>query len=292
MSNSVLIVDDRHDALELNRILLEAEGYEAEGCSYREATPDRLRRDRPAVVLLDLVPRDDAPWELLRRLRQDVAEEDIGVVVTSDSPVLVDRALRDQTLRVAAGLVMPFDIEALYTAIAAALHGQVSRVVPTNAFLERAAATLRRDRARILLRWVQRLSALEVFRRQPDLPLAALQGQGMALLDGIAAALALQSSSSSSLTVAAATVGSGGEAARAHARLRRAQGAGASDLARETAALRREAWRAVRADADDGPSLGDVWDVLRRIDAAVDESLYAMLDVWPEGTGESEEAYR
>jgi len=290
MPDSVLIVDDRHDALELNRILLEAEGYEAEGCSYSEATSERLRRDRPAVVLLDLVPRDDAPWDLLRRLRQDDAGGDIGVVVTSDSPVLVDHALRDRTLRVAAGLVMPFDIEALYAAIAAAArHGQAAPVVSTNPFLARAAAALRRDRTRVLLRWVQRLSALEVFRRHPDLPLAALQGQGMALLDGIAAALELQSSS---LTVAAATVGSGSEAARAHARLRRAQGARAGDLAREAAALRREAWRAARVDADDKTTLDDAWDVLRRIDAAIDEALYAMLDAWSEDAGEVEEARR
>ena len=111
---AVLIVDDRHDVLELNRILLEAEGYEAAGCSYTEATPERLRLAAPRVLLLDLVPGDEAPWTLLHRLRQDEDTCEIGVVVTSDAPGLVERALNDPELGIAAGLVMPFDIEALF----------------------------------------------------------------------------------------------------------------------------------------------------------------------------------
>jgi DNA-binding response OmpR family regulator len=276
---SVLIVDDRHDVLELNRILLEAEGYEAVGCSYREATVERLRRERPGVLLLDLVLRTEEPWDLLRRLRQDPSLEDIGVVVTSDAAALVDRALREQTLGVAAGLVMPFDIEVLYAAIAAAgQRGQPAQAVSVNPLLDRVALLLRRDRQRILLRWIQRLSTFDVFRRQPDLSLAALQGQGSALLDGIAAALEVQSSSRD---VAAMTVGGGADAAHAHARLRHAQGARAADLAREVAALRREIWLVAHGEAATASaSRDDAWGLLRRVDAAADEALCAMLDTW------------
>ncbi len=279
---SVLIVDDRHDVLELNRILLEAEGYEAVGCSYSAATVERLRRDRPGVLLLDLVLRDEAPWDLLRRLRQDPALEDIGVVVTSDAAVLVDRALREQALGVSAALVMPFDIEALYAAIAAASQrGRPAQIVRVNPLLDRVALLLRRDRQRILLRWVQRLSTFEVFRRQPDLSLAALQGQGPALLDSIATALELQSSSRD---VAALTVGGGADAAHAHARLRHAQGTHVADLAREVAALRREIWRIAHGEAAAAnASRDDAWGLLRRVDAAADEALGAMLDTWSHG---------
>ena len=276
---SVLIVDDRHDVLELNRILLEAEGYETIGCSYGAATVERLRRDRPSVLLLDLVLRDETPWELLRRLRQDPSLEDIGVVVTSDAAALVDRALREQSLGVSAGLVMPFDIEALYAAIAAASQrGRPTQIIRVNPLLDRVALLLRRDRQRILLRWVQRLSTFDVFRRQPDLSLAALQGQGSALLDGIAAALELQSSSRDA---AALTVGGGAEAAHAHARLRHAQGAHSTDLAREVSALRREIWRVAHGEAVAvNASRDDAWGLLRRVDAATDEALCAMLDTW------------
>src|SRR5438067_13655085 len=219
---AVLIVDDRHDVLELNRILLEAEGYEAAGCAYADATPERLRLGAPRVLLLDLVPGDEAPWTLLQRLRQDEDTREIGVVVTSDAPELVERALAAPELGIAAGLVMPFDIEALYTAIATAKrHGRTAVPAgPPILLLQRAADTMRQGRGRMLLRWVQRISALDAFRRRPNLSLAELQGQGEQLIDGVADALALQAATRA-VTPAAAGVCL--EAAHEHARLRRAQ---------------------------------------------------------------------
>jgi DNA-binding response OmpR family regulator len=275
---AVLIVDDRHDVLELNRILLEAEGYDAAGCSYAEATQERLRLQAPRVLLLDLVPGDTAPWTLLQRLRQDEDTREIGVVVTSDVPVLVDRALADPELGVAAGLVMPFDIEALYAAIAtAARHGRKGvPVSPPILLLQRAADTVRQGRERILLRWVQRISALDAFHRRPDLSLAEMQGRGEELIDGVADALALQAATHAVPTTAAGVCLA---TAREHARLRRAQGLQAADVAREMVALRREVWREVRDTTAQGPSpLEEVWDLLGRLHLALDEGLFAMLE--------------
>ena len=92
---AVLIVDDRHDVLELNRILLEAEGYEAEGCSYAEATPERLRLGAPRVLLLDLVPGAEAPWTLLQRLRrEDRIDVELGAAASSLREPRVDGGRR------------------------------------------------------------------------------------------------------------------------------------------------------------------------------------------------------
>jgi DNA-binding response OmpR family regulator len=272
-----LIVDDRRDVLELNRILLTAEGYETEGCTYEEATPERFRTTKPRVVLLDLVPRDDAPWALLERLRQDEATRDIGVVVTSDAPALVERALTDARLGVVAGLVMPFDIEALYAAITTAERDgrKVAPAAPVS-LLERTAEALRQGRGRVLVRWVQRLSTLDAFRRRPDLSLEELQGRGGDLIDGVAEALALLAATRA---VPAAVAGVPLDAAREHARLRRAQGLTATDLVRETVALRREIWREVRgAFKAETPPADEVWRLQGRVLLALDEELFAMLD--------------
>lgn len=284
MSCSVVIVDDRHDVLELNRILLEAEGYETRGFSYADITSDLLRQSAPCVMLLDLVPGDVAPWELMRRVRGDPATQEMGLVVTSDSPAPVDTALRDTSLGVSAGLVMPFDIDALYNAIATAARGGSAAAPATLSIpLLRRAATIMRDlHQRLLMRWVQRISTLEAFRRRPDLTLRELQGQGDALLDGIVDALELQGSSRA---VEATTAGIHLDAARDHARLRRAQGAGSGDLAREIAMLRREIWREINpAMKKDALPLDDIWTLQRCLHMALDETLCAMLDAWDEST--------
>jgi len=278
----VFVVDDRHDVLELNRILLEAEGYRTEGYSYAALPLDRLRSQAPDVILLDLLPDDEAPWTLLRRLRRDPLTEAVGAVVTSDSAALVDRALNDKSLRVSAGLGMPFDIDALYTAVADAArrgaHAAPPAVLLPLLLLQRAATALRHSRARVLLTWVQLLTTLDEFRQRPSLTLAEVQGHGGALLDLVIGALELQSTSR---TATAVTVGVRVDAAHDHARLRREQGLGVGTLAREVAALRREVWQTVYpVVAAEAPPLDDLWDLLRRLDMALDELLYAMLDTW------------
>ncbi len=282
MPGLVFVVDDRHDVLELNRILLEAEGYRTEGYSYAALPLERLRTQAPDVILLDLLPDDEAPWELLRRLRRDPLTRGVGAVVTSDSAALVDRAMNDRSLRVSAGLGMPFDIDALYTAVATAARHDAHTAPPAPLvalpLLQRAATLLRHSRARVLLNWAQRLTTLEDFRRHPNLTLAELQGHGGALVDLVIGALELQSTSRAA---AAVTVGVRVDATRDHARLRRLQGLGAGTLAREVAALRREIWHSIYPiAAAEAPPLDDLWGLLRRLDMALDESLYAMLDTW------------
>lgn len=284
MPCSVVLVDDRHDVLELNRILLEAEGYETRGFTYADMTPGLLRQSVPCVMLLDLMPGDTAPWELMRRLRDDEATREMGLVVTSDSPEQVDRALRDKALAVSAGLVMPFDIDALYSAIATAASSGSARAPATIAvpLLQRAAVIMRDTRQSVLMRWVQRISTLDAFRRHPDLSLQELQGQAGALLDGIVDALELQGASRA---VEATTAGIRPDASRDHARLRRCQGAGSADLAREIAMLRREIWREINPGLEKNrPSLEDWWVLQQRLHMALDETLCAILDTWDEDT--------
>lgn len=282
MADAILIVDDRRDVLELSRILLESEGYIADACAYVEATPQRLRESAPRVVLLDLTPGDTAPWELLQRLRRDEATRDVGVVVTSDTPALVERALRDEDLGVAAGLAMPFDIEALFDAIGQAKRkGRTSDHSDTStALLQRIAEVLRQRRQRILTRWVQRLSTLQAFRERPALSLQEVQGRAGDLIDGAADALALQASA---LAIPASPAGVCIDAARDHARLRRAQGLSPADLAREVVALRREIWREARGELGrELPPPNELWGLETRLYLTLDESLFAMLDAYGE----------
>lgn len=283
MAERVFIVDDRPDILELNRILLEAEGYETEGHAYADVTPETLYAAAPRVVLLDLPRDDETPWTFLKRLRADARTAAISVVVTSGAPALIDRALGDVDLRVSAGVMMPFEIDALYSAVAAAAGRSVATVLATesNPTAHAAAVALRDGRTRVLFAWGQRLSALDAFRMHPDLTLAELQGHGGEVLDFIADTL------DRGEVIHAATAAAMGvytsEAARNHGCTRRDQGIPMPYLAREIAALRHETWRAVYSVIVPlSPPLVEVWETLRCLDMALDEALQAMLEAWSE----------
>jgi len=288
MAERVFVVDDRPDILELNRILLEAEGYETEGHAYADVTSETLHAAAPRVLLLDLPWGDETPWAFLRRLRSDERTREIGVVVTSGSSALIDTALADAYLRVSAGLMMPFEIDALYAAVAAAAGHVEASPAPTrsNPASRAGVVALREGRTRILLAWVQRLSALDAFKMYPDLLPAEVQGQGPVLLDLIVETL--------DRGEAAPLLGVS-DAARVHGRTRRRQGMPASCLAQEIAALRHETWRAVYGVvAPLSPPLADLWETLRRLDATLDDALGAMLDAWAkqEDYGDAEETGR
>ena len=77
---SILIVDDNVDNLELTQILLESEGFEVRVAEDASQALERLRTYRPRLILMDVqLPGMDG-LELTRQLRQDASLRDVIVV--------------------------------------------------------------------------------------------------------------------------------------------------------------------------------------------------------------------
>src|SRR5579859_865053 len=83
-SDTILVVDDEQNIIELATMYLEQEGYHVVSARDGQAALDRVRADRPALVVLDLMlPKLDG-WEVCRRIRAD-----------SDLPILMLTARED-----------------------------------------------------------------------------------------------------------------------------------------------------------------------------------------------------
>ncbi len=83
-SDTILVVDDEQNIIELATMYLEQEGYRVVSARDGQAALDRVRSDRPALVVLDLMlPKVDG-WEVCRRIRAD-----------SDLPILMLTARED-----------------------------------------------------------------------------------------------------------------------------------------------------------------------------------------------------
>src|SRR5689334_22341421 len=73
MSNTILIADDEDSIVQLAKLYLSKEGYLVSTARDGQEALDAVRRQKPDLVVLDLMmPRVDG-WEVCRRLRKDSA---------------------------------------------------------------------------------------------------------------------------------------------------------------------------------------------------------------------------
>jgi DNA-binding response OmpR family regulator len=77
----VLVVDDEDDIRELCRVNLEFEGFDVIDARDGPSAIDKATRQRPDVIVLDLMMPEMDGWEVLRRLKEDDATADIPVVM-------------------------------------------------------------------------------------------------------------------------------------------------------------------------------------------------------------------
>lgn len=106
----VLIVDDDRDIRETLRDLLELEGFPAITARDGAEALERMRRDRPCLVLLDLIMPVMDGAEVFRRR---AADPDLARVPVAVISAVVDLEHRIAPLEAAGFLEKPVEIERL-----------------------------------------------------------------------------------------------------------------------------------------------------------------------------------
>jgi CheY-like chemotaxis protein len=118
----LLVIDDDPDILTLMAEALTFHGYKVSTASGGQEALDRVRRERPDLVLLDLKMPGVDGYEVIRRLKSDGATRPIPVIVITASTVQKERD-KVQVLGMGAAqyLTKPLSIEALIREIKKAI---------------------------------------------------------------------------------------------------------------------------------------------------------------------------
>src|SRR5258706_8807688 len=89
MSNdTILLVDDEQNIIELATMYLEQEGFRVVSARDGQAALDRIRSERPALMVLDLMlPKIDG-WQVCRKVR---AESDLPILMLTARDDDVDK---------------------------------------------------------------------------------------------------------------------------------------------------------------------------------------------------------
>lgn len=107
MSETVLVVEDDAQSVQLVKLILTAGGYEVLIAKTGSEGVEKARAHLPDLIVLDLMLSDISGFEVLRQVRSDPLLEHIPVVIVSARAQVTDKQTADE-LGVDAYLTKPF----------------------------------------------------------------------------------------------------------------------------------------------------------------------------------------
>ncbi|MGI6208747.1 MAG: response regulator [Anaerolineae bacterium] len=91
MAQQILVVDDDREILRVLQAYLEREGFRVLTASGGEAALHAIRRERPDLILLDLMLPDRDGWDLTRLVRTDPSLRHIPIIMLTARTEEADR---------------------------------------------------------------------------------------------------------------------------------------------------------------------------------------------------------
>jgi CheY-like chemotaxis protein len=82
----ILLIDDDPDVRQLMGVMLKKEGYEVETASRREEAIELLEKEKPSLILLDVLLSGSDGRELCREIKSNESTKDIPVIMLSGHP--------------------------------------------------------------------------------------------------------------------------------------------------------------------------------------------------------------
>ena len=86
MKNIILVVDDEQDVREFLCELLEDQGYTVSLAVDGHEALEKIKQEKPDLILLDLLMPKETGTDLYRRIHQKKEFEDVPVIVISGLP--------------------------------------------------------------------------------------------------------------------------------------------------------------------------------------------------------------
>ena len=87
----ILIADDRSEVVELVRVSLESDEYEVIDASDGKEALEKIEKEKPDLVLLDVVMPHMSGFQVLERLKQDTQTNQIPVIMLTAQGQKLDR---------------------------------------------------------------------------------------------------------------------------------------------------------------------------------------------------------
>ncbi len=108
LASKVLVVDDDREMVELIQLFLTNAGYETISAHSGEEALESAFRDKPNLILLDIMmPKIDG-WEVFRRIKNDPQTKDIPIAFITARTQNIDRMIGLSVMKADGYITKPF----------------------------------------------------------------------------------------------------------------------------------------------------------------------------------------
>mgnify|MGYP001587709160 CR=1 FL=1 len=113
----VVCIEDEPEMIDLVRLILGRRGFEVVGANGGLEGLALVAREKPDLVLLDLMMPDMDGWEVYQRMKSDEALRDIPVVVVTAKAQSIDKVLGLHIAKVDDYITKPFGPQELLESV-------------------------------------------------------------------------------------------------------------------------------------------------------------------------------
>lgn len=118
-SNKILIVDDDANIRTLLSVNLTANGYAIETAVDGKDALEKITRDPPWLIILDVMMPEVDGWEVCKYVKDDPDLENVKILMLTARDTQRDRLIGQKVLKADEYLTKPFDIDVLIAKIGA-----------------------------------------------------------------------------------------------------------------------------------------------------------------------------
>ena len=104
----ILCIEDEPEMIDLIRLILERKGFDVLGAVGGHEGLEAIRREKPDLVLLDLMMPDVDGWEVYRQMKADEELQHTPVVVVTAKAQSIDKVLGLHIAKVDDYVTKPF----------------------------------------------------------------------------------------------------------------------------------------------------------------------------------------
>lgn len=118
----LVYIEDEAEMIDLVRLILNRRGYEVIGANGGLEGLEIVRREKPDLVLLDLMMPDLGGWEVFQQMKASEETRNIPVIVVTAKAQTIDRVLGLHIAKVDDYISKPFSPQELFNSIEKVLN--------------------------------------------------------------------------------------------------------------------------------------------------------------------------